>query len=405
MRDAAPSALAANPRQVMLVGAGALVLAAALFALWFFMLRTPMVPAFTDLKAADAALIADELKRQKLPYELADGGKTILVPRDAVDSARISILGRDLPLKGTVGFELFSKSDMGLTEFAQKINYQRALQGELARTLMSLSEIETARVHITLPKAGIFEDNHRPAKASVTLVPKRGATIDAPAIIGIQHLVASAVEDLDDADVVVIDGSGKQLSAEVSDRAASGGSAIERFYADAVRDAALQLLDDPAMRVTVRAPLDATVPPPMANATGAPRRSFPLHITVRLGDQADAGLRNRLAARLESTIGYDPATGDTLRLIARAADVPPAAKPVASAAFAGAAADRVNSGQVRAWQWFLWGLVGAAAVAAAAFFVRRARPRRRLSEAERLSFASRLRDLLDEEERLSGGTA
>jgi flagellar M-ring protein FliF len=147
---------ARNRRQLILIGAGAIALAVLIFLLWLLVLRTPMVPAFTNLKATDAALIVDELKRQNVPYKLENDGATVLVPQDQVDAARLGILGGDLPLKGTVGFELFSKSDMGLTEFAQKINYQRALQGELARTLMSMSTVESARVHITLPETGVF---------------------------------------------------------------------------------------------------------------------------------------------------------------------------------------------------------------------------------------------------------
>ncbi len=128
-------------QQVFLALGTACVLCLVLGVVWFFGLRTTWAPLFTELRPADAATIVADLDRKKIAYRLADGGTEILVPADLVDSARLDVMTGDLPLKGTVGFELFNKSDVGLTDFAQKINYQRALQGELERTIM------TARRH------------------------------------------------------------------------------------------------------------------------------------------------------------------------------------------------------------------------------------------------------------------
>jgi flagellar M-ring protein FliF len=396
-----------NRRQITQIAGGALLLALIIFMLWYFVLRTPMAPAFTELKTADASLIVDELKKQKLPYKLDDNGATILVPSDQVDATRLAILGGDLPLKGTVGFELFSKSDMGLTEFAQKINYQRALQGELARTLMSLSNIESARVHITLPESGIFQDDHRPAKASVTIAPKLGATIDAPTITGVQRLVASAVEDLDAGNVVVLDGTGKQLSADMSDLGAqpmangeTGG--IAQAYSAQVRAVALQLVNDPAMRVTVWAPADAQVTPsgPDSGSAAKIARHFPLRITIALSGGSPPELHDRLATVLQSSIGFDPTQGDTLTLVRLPTASPyQLGPPIASATGVTQSGNGWGKSEV-ASQGLWWIIALALLTAAIIFFALRLSRTRAMSSKDRDSFAVRLRELLDQDERL-----
>ncbi|MBU6267861.1 MAG: flagellar M-ring protein FliF [Sphingomonadales bacterium] len=401
-----------SQRQIALIAGGALALALVLFAIWYFIIRTPMAPAFSGLKPADASLIVDELKRQKTPYELTDDGATILVPSTAVDAARIGILGGDLPLKGTVGFELFSKSDMGLTEFAQKINYQRALQGELARTLMSMSTIDTARVHITLPESGVFKDDHRPAKASVTITPRIGASVDGRSIIGIQRLVASAVDELDAANVVVLDSSGRQLSADMPMAESApvngaNGGAIEQAYAAQVRATAMQLVNDPGMRVTVWAPADAAVQPqgegPAASARA--KRQFPLRITLALATTPGPDLHDRLAALLVGAIGYDPALGDSLTLVRLPAPMPyDVGTPIAAATGAPAKTADWQAGASGLGSLGWLAALACLALLLAVLAGRRLR-HRAMTPAARDSFAARLRELLDEDERLRGGRA
>lgn len=106
---------------------------------------------FSELNAQDASAMVTELDRMKIPYRLAEGGTAILVERDAVYKTRLKLMGKGLDLRGGVGFEIFNNADLGMTEFAQKVNFQRALQGELARTIMSLDEVKSARVHLVLP--------------------------------------------------------------------------------------------------------------------------------------------------------------------------------------------------------------------------------------------------------------
>ncbi|MBS0253864.1 MAG: flagellar M-ring protein FliF [Proteobacteria bacterium] len=367
--------------------------------LWYFVVRTPMVPAFTALKPGDAVLIVDELKRQKTPYELADNGTAILVPRDVVDATRVAVLGGDLPLKGTVGFELFSKSDIGLTEFAQKINYQRALQGELARTLMSMANVDSARVHITLPETGIFQEDHRPAKASVTVTPKPGAAIDGRTVIGIQRLVASAVNDLEAANVVVLDGSGRQLSADAPQPPRDSTGAGEPYYAEQVRNAISGLVADPALRVVV------TVDPGgAAGRLPAPegKRALPLHVAISLGAPPANDLRERIIAALRPAIGYDEQRGDALT-IGRITDGAPYAvgQPVASATRV-PLPERAEATWPAALTAAL--AVGAAMLVAAALLLAMLRLRDRAAP-DHASFAARLRELLDADDQVSDGPA
>jgi flagellar M-ring protein FliF len=187
----------------------AIVLAVAAAGLW---LRTDYQVLFAGLSAQDAAAMVAELDRMKVPYKLGDDGASILVDRDAVHKTRLQLMGKELPLHGTVGFELFNGSDFGMTEFAQKINYQRALQGEIARTILSLTEVEAVRVHLALPEEGLFKRAGEKAKASITIATKPGHALAPDQVAGIQRLVAAAVTGVAAQDVTIIDQHGVALT-------------------------------------------------------------------------------------------------------------------------------------------------------------------------------------------------
>ncbi|RYF36725.1 MAG: flagellar M-ring protein FliF, partial [Comamonadaceae bacterium] len=121
------------------VAAGAATIVVAMLLATWWLLRSQQAVLFSDLKPQDAAVMAAELDRQKVPYGVADGGSTLLVDQAQVHATRLKLMGKDLPLNGAVGLELFNTTDFGMTEFAQKINYQRALQGELTRTILSFA--------------------------------------------------------------------------------------------------------------------------------------------------------------------------------------------------------------------------------------------------------------------------
>lgn len=167
---------------------------------------------FTGLAEQDASVMVAELERMKVPYQLEDNGRRILVPQELVHRTRLQLVGKNLPLHGAVGFEIFNNTDFGMTEFAQKVNYQRALQGELTRTIMSLQEVQAARVHLTLAESSMFKRDQNRSKASVTLTLKPGQQLAREQVVGIQRLIAAAVPGVETGDVTVIDQKGITLS-------------------------------------------------------------------------------------------------------------------------------------------------------------------------------------------------
>ena len=189
-----------------------IVLVAAVAALSVGIFKTDYQVLFGDLAPTDAATMTAELDRMKIPYKIEGNGNTIMVPAEQVYKTRLKLVGRDLPLHGTVGFELFNNADIGMTEFAQKVNYQRALQGELTRTILSYEEIQSARVHLALPEQTLFKKTNAQAKASVSLTLKPGKTLQPHEVQGIQRLVAASVPDIQESDVTVIDQHGVALT-------------------------------------------------------------------------------------------------------------------------------------------------------------------------------------------------
>lgn len=193
----------------------AVLVIAVLLAGYWLVLRTVYVPVLVGLDPQDTADVAKVLDTKKIGYRIQDQGKTIAVAESEADRARVELAGSELPMKGQIGFELFNQADMGLTEFAQKINYQRALQGELARTILLFDGIQTVRVHLGLPERSMFRGEQLAPKASVTLVLKPGKNLSAATVEGIQRLVAGAIPDLGVQGVAVLDGTGRIVSQEL----------------------------------------------------------------------------------------------------------------------------------------------------------------------------------------------
>ena len=179
---------------------------------------------FSELNAQDASAMVTELDRMKIPYRLAEGGTAILVERDAVYKTRLKLMGKGLDLRGGVGFEIFNNADLGMTEFAQKVNFQRALQGELARTIMSLDEVKSARVHLVLPDSSLFKRQNARPKASISLIMKGNTQLSPEQISGMQRLVAASVPEIDSASVTIVDHHGVAISKPSTDDAAQGVS-------------------------------------------------------------------------------------------------------------------------------------------------------------------------------------
>jgi flagellar M-ring protein FliF len=182
---------------------------------------------FSELKTGDAQAIIEKLKTANVPYKLSNGGTAISVPQERVPELRVQMAADGALSGGHVGFDIFDKNSFGATDFAQRVNYQRALEGELARTLEGMDELETARVHITPARESIFTEKAEKAKASVVLRVRRNREISRERTLAITHLVASAIEGLEPGDVSVMDAQGRVLSAPKRDKAAWADNADE----------------------------------------------------------------------------------------------------------------------------------------------------------------------------------
>jgi flagellar M-ring protein FliF len=165
---------------------------------------------FSNLSSDDAAAVVDALRAGRVPYRVGDGGQ-VLIPAARVHEWRLRLASQGVPSGGTVGFEIFDKNQFGMTDFAQRLNFQRALQGELARTIGQLKEVQQARVHLALPAPRVFSSQERPASASVVLRLRPGATLRPDQVRGIVHLVTASVEGLSPDRVTVVDSTGRML--------------------------------------------------------------------------------------------------------------------------------------------------------------------------------------------------
>ena len=167
---------------------------------------------FTNLSQEDAGTIVEKLKGKKIPYRLETGGTTILVPKSDMHELRLLLASEGLPKGGGVGFEIFDRQELGVTNFVQRLNYQRALQGELARTIAGMPEILEARVHIVTPKESLFIEDQKEPTASVAVKLRSGRALSPGQVDAIVHLVASAIAGLNPTQVTVVDLRGRLLS-------------------------------------------------------------------------------------------------------------------------------------------------------------------------------------------------
>jgi flagellar M-ring protein FliF len=166
---------------------------------------------YSGLSAEDAAGVVEELRTAKTPYRLGAGGGRIEVPTTALYETRLSLAAKGMPSRNSVGFELFDRSSLPGTDFSNAVNLQRALQGELARTICSLSEVRSARVHLSMPRESLYEEPTSPS-ASVMLDLGSAGSLKPEQVRGIVYMVASAVQSLRPSDVTVVDSAGTVLS-------------------------------------------------------------------------------------------------------------------------------------------------------------------------------------------------
>jgi len=193
-----------------------------LFIFIMIMVRTcgvrPAGPKYTviysNLELKDAADVISRLKELRIPYEIRDEGRSVAVPREKADEARIGLAEEGLPVGGAVGWEIFDETKLGATDFDRRIQFIRAISGELARTIRHIDAVDEARVQIVIPETRLFEAAKAPVTASVLLKLRVGKSLTASQINGIIHLVASSVENLKPENVTVVDVYGNILSGE-----------------------------------------------------------------------------------------------------------------------------------------------------------------------------------------------
>ncbi|RLT50330.1 MAG: flagellar M-ring protein FliF [Chloroflexi bacterium] len=210
-------------QRLVLVGGGALiVIMLVAFTVWAA--QPDYAVAFTGLTEGDAGAVAQYLKEQSIEYQVQAGG-TILVPRNQVFDTRIEVASKGLLQESTVGYELFdTTSALGMTEFNQKLNYQRALEGELARTIEALDAVALARVHITLPEDALFKDQQKEPTAAITLKLEPRQALNPGQVSAIKGLAASSVQGLKPKDVVIVDMAGNMLSGPLMDDVAKSSA-------------------------------------------------------------------------------------------------------------------------------------------------------------------------------------
>src|SRR6185312_13316200 len=199
-------------KQRITIAAAALAMIGLLLSVSHWSKERDFKPLYTDLSPDDAGAVLAKVKESGSDYRIEENGSAILVPSDKVPELRLQLAAAGIPKTGRIGFELFDKTNFGATDFTEQVNYHRALEGELERSVMGLAEVEQARIHITFAKDSIFTEQREPAKASVLVKLRPGAKLTPQNVAAIRQLTASAVEGLLPDAVTVVDMYGNLLS-------------------------------------------------------------------------------------------------------------------------------------------------------------------------------------------------
>lgn len=204
------TSLRANPKIPLIIVAAAAVAIIVALVLWA---KTPDYRVlYNNLSDQDGGAIVTQLTQMNIPYRYSDNGSAILVPDDKVYDLRLRLAQQGLPKGGAVGFELLDKEKFGISQFSEQINYQRALEGELARTIETLGPVKRARVHLAMPKPSLFVREQKAPSASVTLNLESGRALDEGQVNAIVHMVSSAVAGLPPGNVTLVDQGGHLLT-------------------------------------------------------------------------------------------------------------------------------------------------------------------------------------------------
>lgn len=246
------------------------ILAGAASSLFFIVLlvqlstKTNYEILFSNLDPTEAGVIVEKLKGQNTPFQLKNGGSTILVSDKSVNELRLELAAQGFPQSGMVGYEIFDKNNIGTTDFIQKINSRRALEGELARTISTFSEIVSVRVHLVIPEPSLFIEDKKETTASITIKLKPGKTLKPRQILGISNLVAASVEGLKADNVTIVDIHGNILSQPSSQKSTFALSSsqielkrnVENYYSEKLKKLLENVVGKDRVAVQVAAELN-----------------------------------------------------------------------------------------------------------------------------------------------------
>ena len=189
-----------------------LAFAVALIVTISFIFKPSFETLYVGLDASEAGQVVEKLKEDKIPYKLDNGGTTISIPRKDIYDVRLRMASEGIPRSGTMGYEIFDKTNLGMTDFLQKVNFRRALEGELSKSICSIGEVKSARVHLVIPEPRLFMEDKKEATASVILHLNGARSLSTRQVEGIAYLVSSSVEGLRPENVTILDASGRMLS-------------------------------------------------------------------------------------------------------------------------------------------------------------------------------------------------
>lgn len=252
--------LRGNPLVALLIaGAASIAIVAALF-MWASSPEYRVL--YSNLSEADGGSIINELDTRGIPYRFSEGGQALMVPSDQVHTLRLQLAEQGLPRGGNLGLELMDSQAFGISQFAEQINYQRGLEGELARSIESLGPVEGVRVHLSMAKPSVFIRDREPAKASVVLTLLPGRVLGEGQVSAIVHMVSGSVPELAAEDVTVVNQDGRLLSAETSNGNDLDGSQleyiteVERSYQQRIEHILTPILGRDNVRAQVAAQID-----------------------------------------------------------------------------------------------------------------------------------------------------
>ena len=226
---------------------GVAVGVAALFALiagaWLWGQTPDYRVLYSNLSDRDGGSIIESLQQMNIPYKFAEGGGALLVPTGQVHEARLKLASQGLPKGGSVGFELMENQKFGITQFAEQVNYQRAMEGELARSVQTIGAVAAARVHLAIPKPSVFVKEQLKPSASVVLSLQGGRLLDSAQVSAIVHLISSSVPELSAKNVTVVDQNGTLLSANHGGTSSDGLDANQLKYVQQVEQGYIRRIE------------------------------------------------------------------------------------------------------------------------------------------------------------------